>query len=389
MAQTDPLALPRVPPPAPAHHPWRDWFVAVVFVLALPALALVKPIAEGSTPWENRSLAKWPSLFPLTEFAPRFERAFADRFHSRDALILLHHAALARVFHTSPVSHVLIGRGGWLFWLGEDGRALDRHYRGTLPIDDSGIATTAAELARREHYLASRGIAYLVVAVPEKFTIYPEYLPEWVIRSPGPSPLERLDAMVNATDVNYIDLTYALRNAKGSALVYYLTDSHWNMLGATAGYDVIMRQVQRLLDDRRLSVIATPLRPPYVPGADWYWGDLARMIGGTHLYREPDYAPFRKVLADQSGRCARRIDNGSDASFQIYECARPGLPKALVYHDSMSVYLMPLLPENFSRTVFVLSQRLDTALIEREKPDIVIEELVERGVLVPGYSPMQ
>jgi hypothetical protein len=388
MTQPDPLALPRVPPPAPGHHLWRDWIVAVVFVLALPILALVKPAGGDLTPWENRGLTEWPSLLPLAEFPPRFEHAFSDQFRSRGTLVHWYHATLLKVFHSSPVSNVLIGRDGWLFFLGEDGHSLDRHYRGILAIEDRDLASTAAELARRQRYLASRGIAYLVAVVPEKFTIYPEYLPEWVAPSAAPHPLKRLDAMIGAR-VNYVDLTEALREAKALKRVYYQTDSHWNLLGAAVGYETIMRRAQQLLGDQRLPAIAAAPRPPYVPGTDWYMGDLARMIVGASVYREPDYAPFHKVVADQAGRCARRIDDGSDAGFQIYECARPGLPKALVYHDSMSVYLMPLLPENFGRTVFVLSQRLDTALIEREKPDIVIEELVERGVLVPGYSPMQ
>jgi alginate O-acetyltransferase complex protein AlgJ len=388
MAQADPLALPRVPPPAPANHPWRDRIVVAVFVLALPVLALVKPFGGDLTPWENRSLANWPSLFPLAEFRSRFEHAFADRFPGRGALIRLHHAALVKVFHASPLSNVLIGRDGWLFWLGEDGHSLDRHYRGTLPIQDSEIAATAAELTRRDHYLASRGVAYLVVVVPEKFTIYPEHLPEWVMPSPARRPLARLGAMITAAGVNYVDLTDALWNAKASARVYYQTDSHWNLLGATVGREMIMHRVQDLLGDKRLPTIASPLRPPYVPGVDWYRGDLARMIVEPPLYREPDYAPLIKVLANPSGRCGRRIDDGKDDGFEFYRCPRPGLPKAVMYHDSMGIYLIPLLTDDFSRVVFVSSHRLDAALIEREKPDIVIEEMVERALLLPAYFPM-
>ena len=50
--------------------------------------------------------------------------------------------------------------------------------------------------------------------------------------------------------------------------------------------------------------------------------------------------------------------------------------------------LVPLLAENFSRVVFVSSRRLDPALIERERPDIVIEEFVERSLNAPGALPM-
>jgi hypothetical protein len=48
-----------------------------------------------------------------------------------------------------------------------------------------------------------------------------------------------------------------------------------------------------------------------------------------------------------------------------------------------------MLAENFSRVVFVSSRELDPALIERERPDIVIEEIVERALHVPGANPMK
>ena len=54
----------------------------------------------------------------------------------------------------------------------------------------------------------------------------------------------------------------------------------------------------------------------------------------------------------------------------------------------MAISLIPLLSENFSRVVYVSSRSFDRALIEREKPDIVIEELVERTLHAPGAFPM-
>ncbi len=67
---------------------------------------------------------------------------------------------------------------------------------------------------------------------------------------------------------------------------------------------------------------------------------------------------------------------------------RPGLPRAVVYRDSMAIPLIPMLAENFSRVVFVAGP-FDPALIEREKPDVVIEEMVERAVHAPGALPMK
>ncbi|HSS70665.1 MAG TPA: hypothetical protein VLQ46_08435 [Casimicrobiaceae bacterium] len=385
----DPLALPRVPPPAPAAHPWRDRVLAALFVLALPLLALVDPLGGLSTRWENRVPASWPDPSPLKDFPTRFEQAFADHFGSRSALLLFQHAIVAGLFRTSPAPNVLVGREGWLYWLGEDGRSLDRNFRGTVAVQDAELAALVAELKRRRDFLAARGIPYLVTIVPEKFTIYPEHLPTWVTPGAMPTPLARLERLL-AEDgsVRYVDLVGPLRGAKSSAPLFYRTDSHWNLFGATVGYQQIMRVLQAELPDGRLHEMAAPARPAYVPGVDWYWGDLARMVGVPYFYREPDYAPLAKVLNDPSGRCAQRDASVTDPDVEVYHCARPGLPKAVVYRDSMAISLIPLLSENFRRVVYVSNHRLDPALIERERPDVVIEQMVERSFLAPVRSAM-
>ncbi|MCC6198378.1 MAG: hypothetical protein IT518_28335, partial [Burkholderiales bacterium] len=83
------------------------------------------------------------------------------------------------------------------------------------------------------------------------------------------------------------------------------------------------------------------------------------------------------------------IDKGEVPDVEVYVCDKPGLPKAVVLRDSMAIALIPLLSENFSRAVYVSSRQLDRELIERERPDIVIEELVERSLHAPGALPMK
>jgi len=384
----DPLTLPPVPPPAPADHPRRDLLTAALFVLALPVLAFVNPLGDRWQVQENRARADWPSTLPLGTYASRFEQAFNDRFGGRSLLLLIDHAVVAGVFRTSPAANVLLGREDWLYWLGEDGRSLDRNFRGALGIGTSELASVASELKRRQVFLGGKGIAYVVTIVPEKFTIYPEFLPAWVAPGAWPTPLARLAAMLEDKNIAYVDLDASLRSAKGPTLLYYRTDSHWNLLGASVGYEQIMLEVQRALPMGRLQSIVPPPHPAYVPGADRYSGDLARLIGVPSLYEEPDTAPFAKVLADASARCAKRVDDATDPLVEAYRCDRPGLPSAIVYRDSMAIPLVPLLSENFSRVVYVSSRRVDPQLIARERPDVVIEEFVERSLLAPAYSPM-
>jgi alginate O-acetyltransferase complex protein AlgJ len=390
--RNDPLTLPPVPPPAPATHPLRDFLLAFVFVvgLVLTGLAALQPPAQPALEFENRMVTPWPPLTWTNAFTTSFERAFGDRFGARNTLLRAHHLALLYGFDVSPATNVLLGRDDWLYFLGEDGRSLDRYYRGTLPISDAEIAAVVTELRRRQQFLAALGIAYVVTIVPEKYTIYPEHLPSWVIKADTPTPLERLTAAISADGrVRFVDLRAPLVTAKLSKRVYYTTDSHWNLQGAAVAYGEIMQEIERALPSSRLSMIAPAVLPPYVAGVDVYSGDLARFVGLPPRYREPDLASLSKVLADPSARCGKRIDGGTDEGFEIYACNRLGLPRAVMYRDSMAIPLIPLLSENFSRIVYVSARRLDPALILREKPDVVIEEMVERSLHAPAALPME
>jgi alginate O-acetyltransferase complex protein AlgJ len=388
----DPLALPAAPPPASDAHPWRDCIVALAFAtaLAVPGLSLLSTWSRTTTRFENRPMAPWPAL-PFNRTTPaQFDRAFADRFGGRDSLVRQHHAALLAVFGASALATVMPGRSGWYYWLGEDGRSLDRHYRGTAFVSQAEIDATADEFERRRAWLAERGVAYVAVVVPEKYTIYPEHLPDWVAPSSEPTPYDRLAARIARHErLAFLDLRPALRAAKANARVYYQTDSHWNYNGAVVGYEAIMRAVRTVLPPGALPAIAPAPRPVFVPGTDVFSGDLGQMLGLPAHVREDDVAPLAKVLGDTSTRCARRTDHGQFPGFEFHACAHPGLPRAVVLRDSMAIPLIPLLSENFSRVVYVSSRKLDRALIEREHPDIVIDELVERSLHAPGVLRME
>jgi alginate O-acetyltransferase complex protein AlgJ len=384
----DPLALPPVPPPARSDHPARDRILVALFGMAL-AVALAGTIIKRNvtiTTYENRSAAPWPSrptsLAEARAWPAKFEAAFADRFGGRNTLIALHHWTKAVGFGVSPAANVVIGRDGWLFFRGEDGRALDRDYRGTVPYPADEPSLIAAEFKRRHDFVSALGIAYVVMIVPDKATIYPEYLPRWVTKVAPQTRLDRLYAALAAyPEIAVLDLRPALTAAKARERDYFKTDSHWNLVGATIGYETLAAVLKAKVPG---FPGAPPERPPYVPGVDFYSGDLAQMIGSRGgAFREEDIAPLGKVLANEAGHCAKPVAappaSGTEAEpdMLIYACARPGLPAAVVYRDSMAISLMPLLSENFRRVVY-LTRRFERSMIERERPDVVIEELVER-----------
>jgi alginate O-acetyltransferase complex protein AlgJ len=366
--------------------------LVVLFVVAI-AVPFVGTLHDReSTAEENRLAARWPRLALTRDgilgFPGRFERYFNDHFGWRGRLLALDHWAKAVLLHVSPVPNVLIGERGWLYFLGEDARSMERWRRGSQPFSDIEIATLRMELLHRRDYLADRGIAYVVIVAPEKYSVYPEYLPQWAAPLKNKTSLDRIDdEMARHPQLHFIDLRAALRAAKATDRLYYRTDSHWNYLGATVGYRVLMHELEQTFPDIPVTPVA---RPAYDAGVDVYSGDLAHMIGAAAHYREDDIAPLGKVLATPASRCAQR-----DAEFEgplvehyVYRCPDPRRYRALVFRDSMAIPLIPMLSENFAQSVYVSGRRFDVDLIERFGPDVVIEEMVERTLNAPAAYPM-
>ena len=367
--------------------------LAVLFIATIVSgfAGVFRTPRAATNPFENRTSAPLPpfpdSRAALREYPLRFERFFDDRFGMRTTLVHIDHWVKAVVFGASPVSKVLIGTSGWLYFRGEDSRAFDRWYRGSEAITDAMLASARDELLRRQSFLAGRGIPFVAVVVPEKYSVYPEFLPDWATRLVSRTPLDRFGAeLAQHPQLQFIDLRMPLREVKGGDRLYYQTDSHWNYLGATVGYRVLMAKVAEALPGL---AVAPVVRPRYVPETDYYSGDLAQMLGLQRQFRETDIAPLGYVLATPESRCAKH-DASADApnvETYVYRCSNPPRFSALIYRDSMGIPLVPMLAENFSRTTFVTSAQLDPALVERLAPDIVIEEMVERTLSdLPHYA---
>ena len=55
--------------------------------------------------------------------------------------------------------------------------------------------------------------------------------------------------------------------------------------------------------------------------------------------------------------------------------------KAVVFRDSFCGALIPFLSDHFYRSVYIWHYPLDKALVEAERPDVVILQMVERSLM--------
>ncbi len=376
---------PRLPPgPNPAGDAaapssdgaWYQRLVALFFVVAIaaPGIAVLLHLGGGTLEHEKRALAVWPSLGQLartpTRFAGEFEKAFVDRFGGRDALIALHHAALVSIFGVSPVPDVILGREGWLF-LAEDEPGV-RNRSGEPDYLKSRARAVAKGIEYRIAILGKQGIDYLLVVVPEKRSVYPEYFPH-------PNDLKNeerlasvLAALPPALRSHVLDLRPALLDGRKDRQVFFRTDTHWNMNGAWIGYEQILSYLRH--DPAQ---IARPPWPSEIANG-MTSGDLARMLGSGYRAVEP-VPGHSKVSVCARGAGGNFPEWG--ASKQTLHCPQAPFGTAFVYHDSMGFALLPLLPNTFRASFWNYQRAWDLHEIAAASPEIVIDMVVVRSLI--------
>ena len=172
-----------------------------------------------------------------------------------------------------------------------------------------------------------------------------------------------------------VDLTAALLRAKAAAppeLLYFKTDTHWNPRGAWAGYRALVLELQHLGPKFRAVV---PGRVTFEDYSD-KGGDLARLLDMAERYRA--MVPWQKIAGSGIRSVPAPVDRGKSVVVQAFECATCGPGKAVMIHDSFGNHIRTYLAESFGRLVSVEFGPWDEALIEQEKPDVVIEVHLER-----------
>src|SRR2546428_11582566 len=159
-------------------------FLLVFFlvVLSLPLVGLIFHL-DTAPIWENRELAPFPALSrkpgDIVRFPKRFADYFKDHFGFRGGLIRGQAVVRVKWLRTAGAPSVILGKDGWLFYSGQD---MGDYYCGTRPFSEDEMAQWLRVLEGRRDWLRQRGIVFYFIVVPEKQTMYPEYMPDEIVR---------------------------------------------------------------------------------------------------------------------------------------------------------------------------------------------------------------
>jgi alginate O-acetyltransferase complex protein AlgJ len=342
--------------------------------------------SENSPATEKRNLAKFPEWSLtwecLEEFPREFEAYYNDHFGFRQKLISMNNRVKVNWLKVSPSARVVVGKQGWLYYAGEN--SMD-YYRAIGQLDPDQLETWRNILVAKRQWLANRRIAYAFMVAPSKESIYPEFIPDRIVKDDGPVIFDQLnDYLGKNTDFRIIDVRRTLIEGKKKSPVYHMADSHWTELGAYLAY-------ARLIDSLGVpSLHLSPLSLDNFTLAEVKnsGGDLARMTAVAPSAEETILALHaRRPRNASQADVGYPVQNMHVTAFENKQ--RPG-PRAVMFCDSFGDELKPYLAEHFSRIVYVQGTSLqiafDVKIIEKERPDIVIDEMAERKFII--FPPM-
>lgn len=267
--------------------------------------------------------------------------------------------------------NVLVGNNDWLIFTAES--SLD-DYQNLFSFADEKLVSIQQKLAVLQGKLAERNAILMVVIVPNKETIYPEIVPDEIVKFPGPSRLERLSAYLEQNGpAVLLDLRPILLQARSERDIYYKTDTHWNDYGVYLAYQAILQELNKKYPQ---------LRPYPLESFDLVQDgpellDLAGNIGSVSLLEQPLVLSAKFVNPSN----VRQFESGG-RRLSMSWVDDDSLPRLVMYQDSFGLRLGGLLAMHFSEAVYVphYSGRpiWTTSWIDQQRPDVVIIEFAER-----------
>ena len=329
---------------------------------------------------ENRRLADAPDFkhTPFKDWPEELEAYFNDHFGFRNTFIRRHWKIMRKI---EKSNQVIFANEGWLFF---NTPIIIQDYLGNKNPDSKKKDRVTASLQSRIDWLKKRNIEFLFVLVPNKISLHQEHLPNQLKELQGKSNRECLiETFDGRFDKNMLDLLPLLSHKKTGLDLYLKTDTHWNDLGAFFAHEAIIEILREQLPDLPKTITLGDLKI-HMESIN---GDLARLSG----------APKKHTL--QSEKLSNPLNKSwttselTDAVFLTPEhiplINKPphtvhnpnGRYNVLIFHDSFTEGLQELLPHYFMNSTFIWrdsTPELLQAAVEACKPDIVIEQVVER-----------
>jgi hypothetical protein len=332
---------------------------------------------------EKRNLNMLPSIPEsiqgFVEYPKAFNLYYSDHFGLREFFTKKYFRLIKKFSDKSSVDDVTFGQDGWLF-LGSvkpGYHKLDDPMGDVMNINlfsDKELEDFARSLMTIKNWLNNKGIEYIYVISPSKHTVYFEKLPKYITKLNSESATDQLVSYLQKnTDVLVVDLRKILLEEKKKHQVYFKTDTHWNHYGANVAQFEIINKIKPLfpaeklipvlLSDSQFNIVTTT-------------GDLAVMAEIENSVEDSPQPVFENTCTPVNEQPKAK---GTETLTMVCDTQKLN---AVIFRDSFFSALQPYFSRYFNRSTYIWEAMNYTSLVkyvEQEQPDIVIDEMIERG----------
>lgn len=341
------------------------YLVIVLGICALPLLGMGVAGWQGemesglsvSVPklYEEENGLNWDYLSEAGEY-------FNGHFAFRSELVSLNAYAKTTVFGVSPVSDVIVGEDGWLYYTA----TLDDFWHKN-PASDRMLFNIAHNISLMQHYTESLGMKFLFTVAPNKNSLYYENMPSRLMyRVNAESDMDRLSFWLDEEQIHYVDLFCLFEEQE--EVLYYQRDSHWNQKGAVMVYNALLNacgKEHETYENCQTQIIYD------------YYGDLNMMLFPTGGKPEQD-------ICYMDGKEWVYSEGESVEDSLIITESQEGSQTLLMYRDSFGNSLLPLMAGEYAQAVFSKIVPYPMTDLAVYWPDVVIVEKVERHL--PAFA---
>lgn len=353
----------------------RIVFVIFSFFLLIPSILTGSYPDTNAVKIELREIHNFPlapaNLYELIRWPKLFDNYINDHFFLR-SLFIKYLSIILHYFDISISKEVLIGKDGWLF-LAANHDVIDMH-RGIKNLSPEEVEDWINVMSSDVQFLKKKGIDFWFIIVPNKHSVYKQYLPDWCTTT-GPSFTDTLIQKLRLQEnIHWIDLRPLMIETAKKFPVYGKYDSHWDDMGAYIAYKDIMRHLSNFLNVFLLPEESIKF-------------SIKRLSGGSAgLINLHDRLFEEQIIAEVTNSSIIYKKETKDYTKIGWESiTSKSAARAAIFCDSfvngrMSKYLQ----ESFSYSFFKhhQSRQLNKELILEQHPNVVLYIIVER--LIPS-----
>lgn len=338
----------------------KIYIIMFMTMLSLPLVGLLWYRTDMTV--EKRYARAFPSVLKEDQFNMDFFAElsdwFSDCFAFRQELVTADAMIKGKIFHVSNNEKVITGKDGWLYF-----SETKDDYLGRNTLSRRGIHNCAKVLELLQEEAGKQGCKFLFVPVPNKNSLYPEYMPEWYVKENTDNNYSLLKEEMEKHQIAFVDLKQIF--LEEDTVMYHKLDTHWNNQGAAFASGCIFDNLGKEHTDYSKETYQV---------INNFSGDLWGMLYPKWNRLDDNVIYSRPHIYEYCNDVNTTEDMFIETRCQEKEGS------LVMFRDSFGNALLPFLADEYKMAYFTKAVPYDWTLLEQYQADTVILELTERHI---------